>query len=150
MSIYQLPIIQYFTGTFPLSSSPLSAYYTPSIANLKNLSRYIQHMTIWPVTTAHRRVVQTIKPSLLQSRVLTPVSPLLAAAFSRRSCLSKRQNGVQRSCHQPNSDSERQQRSNILWSMNRVFKCINVLVCCTTNRRGELQIEWRNIIQPKK
>ena len=88
------------------------------------------HSTYDNMTTARRRVVQTIKPSLLQSSPQS-LSPLLAAAFSRsRSCLSKRQNGVQRSCHQPNPDSERQQRSNILWSMNRVFKCINVHCTC--------------------
>ena len=72
------------------------------------------HSTYDNMTTARRRVVQTIKPSQLQSSPQS-LSPLLAAAFSRsRSCLSTRQNGVQRSCHQPNSDSERQQRSNIL------------------------------------
>ena len=38
-------ILFMFTAPSPLSS-PLSAYYTPSVANLKNLSRYIQHMTI--------------------------------------------------------------------------------------------------------
>ena len=109
------------------------------------------HSTYDNMTSDHRPAPRSTNHQTIATAVLTQVSPLLAAAFSRsRSCLSKRQNGVQRSCHQPNSDSERQQRSNILWSMNRVFKCINVLVSCTIDRRGELQIEWRNIIQPKK